>query len=123
VGAGVGIGAAPAVGDPSLAGTLSWAGLAYLPLVLCFVGLALVAQGLRTGTWWVWALLVASIVVGLYGPLFDLPQAVLDAAPFGLVPAVPAEDLDATPLAVMTLVAAALVTLGAGAFRRRDLAA
>jgi ABC-2 type transport system permease protein len=121
-GAGVGIGAGSSVGDPSLVGQFAVASLAYLPLVLCFTGLALVAHGLGTGTWWLWTVLVASIVVGLYGPLFDLPQPVLDAAPFGLVPALPDEPA-VTPLVLMVVVAGALVAAGTGAYRRRDLVA
>ena len=119
----LGLGAAGAVGDPALAVDFTAASLAYLPLVLCFAGLAALVQGLgRGGTPAVWALLVASILVGLYGPLFDLPAAVLDAAPFGLVPDVPGAALDVAPLAAMTALAVALTAAASAAFRRRDLA-
>lgn len=96
-GVGLGLGVAASVGDLALVAEFSVAPSACLALVLCFVGLALLGYGLRAGTWWVWLLLVASIVVGLYGPVLDLPDAVLDSAPFGLVPAVPAEPLDVVP--------------------------
>ncbi|UZN05144.1 ABC transporter permease [Cellulomonas sp. S1-8] len=119
----LGAGAASAVGDGDLVGEFTLAALTYLPVVLCFVGLAALAHGLRAGTWWLWVLLVASIVVGIYGPLLDLPPAVLDAAPFSLVPLAPAEPVTVAPLALLTLVAAALVAAGAVALRRRDLAA
>ncbi|MFS0700644.1 hypothetical protein AB6N24_11800 [Cellulomonas sp. 179-A 4D5 NHS] len=70
---------------------------------------------------------MGAIVVGLYGPLLDLPAAALDLAPFGLVPAVPSEHLEAGPLAAMGAVAVLLAGAGAGAgavaFRRRDLVA
>ncbi|MBC8091523.1 MAG: polyketide antibiotic transporter, partial [Pseudonocardia sp.] len=120
---GVALGVGVSVGDTSLVGEFALASLAYLPLVLCFVGLAALGYGLRAATWWVWLLLVASILVGLYGPVLDLPEAVLDAAPFGLVSAVPAEDLDVVPLLGMAAVAAALLLAGAATFRRRDLTA
>lgn len=122
-GTALGAGVGASVGDASLVGEFALASLAYLPLVLCFVGLAALGYGLRAGTWWVWLLLVASILVGLYGPVLDLPEVVLDAAPFGLVPAVPAEDLDVVPLLGMVGVALALLLTGAAAFRRRDLTA
>lgn len=122
-GLGLGAGAASAVSDPGLVGELTLAALAYLPIVLCFLGLAALAHGLRTGTWWVWVLLVASILVGLYGPLFNLPDAVLDAAPFALIPRAPFEAVAATPLVLITGVAAALVLVAAAALRRRDLTA
>ena len=120
-GFGLRAGVAASVGEPRLVWDLTTAGLAYLPLLLCFVGLAALAHGLHAGTWWVWTVLVAAIVVGMYGPTLNLPDAVLNAAPFGLVPAVPSVALDILPLAVMTVVAATLVALGTGTFRRRDL--
>ena len=121
-GFGLGAGAAASVGEPRLVWDLTIASLAYLPLILCFAGLAALVHGLHAGTWWVWTVVVAAMVVGMYGPL-NLPDAVLNAAPFGLVPAVPSVALDILPLVVMTVVAAALVALGTGAFRRRDLSA
>ncbi|GIG41238.1 ABC transporter [Cellulomonas phragmiteti] len=120
-GLGLGAGAAVSVGDPGLAGPFAVGSLAYLPLVLCFAGLAAVAHGWRAGTWWVWALLVASILVGLYGPLFRLPDAVLDAAPFALVARVPSESVSVGALvatAATALVLAAVATAGLG---RRDV--
>jgi ABC-2 type transport system permease protein len=122
-GFGLGLGAGSSTGDTGLVAAFPLAGLAYLPVVACFVGLATLAHGLRAGTWWVWTLLVASIVVGLYGPLLNLPMAVLDVAPFGLVPAVPYEALDAGPLTLLTVAGAVLVALGTVAYRRRDLEA
>ena len=123
-GFGLGGGAAGVLGRPEMTWDFTVAALAYLPVVLCFAGLAVVGNGVRgLGTWWVWLLLVASILVGLYGPLLNLPQSVLDVAPFGLVPAVPGAALDVAPLAWMTVVAALLVAAGTTAFRRRDLTA
>ncbi|QTE30805.1 ABC transporter permease [Pengzhenrongella sicca] len=119
----LGLGAAASVGDPDLTWQLAGASLAYLPIVLCFGALAALAFGLRSGGWAVWALLVASIVVGVYGPLFNLPAGAIDAAPFGLVPLVPSEPFDALPLVLMCAVVAALVTGAAAALRRRDLRA
>jgi ABC-2 type transport system permease protein len=120
-GLGLGVGAASSVKSSALIGELAVAGLAYLPLVLCFAGLAALAHGVHSGTWWVWAVLVSSVLVGLYGTVLGLPQAVLDVAPFGLVPAVPSEAPDAVPLIAMSLVAIALAVLGTAAYRRRDL--
>lgn len=122
-GLGFGLGFLSATQDASMVGEFAVAGLALLPLVLCVVGAAILAYGRATGTWWVWVLLVASMPVGLYGPLLNLPGALLDAEPFGLVPAVPGEELSPAPLAWMSGVALALLALGATAFRKRDLAA
>lgn len=122
-GFGLGAGAASSVSDPGLVGEFSFAALAYLPVVLCFLGLAALAHGLRAGTWWVWVLLVASILVGLYGPLFNLPGAVLDAAPFALVPKVPYETVNPGTLLLITTVAGVLSAMAAAGLRRRDLVA
>ncbi|WP_258723323.1 hypothetical protein [Cellulomonas sp. NS3] len=119
----LGAGAAGSLGAPGLVGELALASLAYLPVLACFAGLAVLAYGLGAPTWGVWVVLVASIVVGVYGPLLDLPQPLLDAAPFGLVPAVPEAPLEAAPLVGMAVVALALTAAGAAAFRRRDLVA
>src|SRR5690606_32625767 len=70
-GLGLGAGIASSTGDSGFVVAFALAALAYLPIVLCFAGLAALAHGLRAGTWWVWVVLVASIVVGLYGPLFN----------------------------------------------------
>lgn len=122
-GVALGVGAAGAVGDAGLVGELALGSLAYLPLVACFAGLAALAYAVGAPTWGLWLVLVGSIVVGLYGPLLDLPAAVLDLAPFGLVPAVPSEQMEAAPLAAMGAVAVLLTAAGAAAFRRRDLVA
>lgn len=123
-GFGLGAGAGASIGEPSLAWDFTAAALAYLPVVLCFAGLAVLAYGLlRLGGWWVWLLLVGSILIGLYGPILNLPDAVLDAEPFGLVPQVPGAEFDAVPLLWMSLVAVALIAAGTLAFRKRDLEA
>lgn len=121
-GLGLGAGAAASVGDAGLVLPLALGSLVYLPLVLCFAGLAAVAHGLRAGTWWVWTLLVVSIVLGLYGPLFNLPDAVLDATPFALVPRAPHEDVTAAAVLGPTLLAAALVATATAGLQRRDVA-
>ncbi|MBO1753437.1 hypothetical protein J4G33_16645 [Actinotalea sp. BY-33] len=117
----LGLGAGLSTGRAGLAGEFAVAALVHLPLVLCFAGLAALAYAARTGTWGVWLLLVASILVGLYGPILNLPDVVLDAAPFGLVPALPHEALELGPLVAQGAVALALVLLATRAFRRRDL--
>ncbi len=122
-GLGLGLGALSTAGGESVVGEFTAAGLAFLPLVLCFAGAAVLAYGLHSGTWWVWVLVVASLVVGLYGPALNMPDAVLDAEPFGLVPAVPSVELDPVPLLWMSAAAVVLTAAGTAAFRRRDLEA
>lgn len=118
-GLGLGLGAAGAVDGAVTACTL--ASLAHLPVVAAFVALAALLHGTGAPAWPGWALLVASVVVGVYGPVLGLPDAVLDVAPFGLVPAVPAAALDLAPLVALTAVAVALTAGALAAVRRRDL--
>ncbi|ADG76422.1 anibiotic ABC transporter efflux pump [Cellulomonas flavigena DSM 20109] len=122
-GFGLGAGVASSVGGGGHVGAFTAAALVYLPVVLGFQAVAALAHGARAGTWWVWLLLVTSILVGLYGPLFNLPDAVLDAAPFALVPHAPYEAVTVLPLALLTLTAGALTATAAVALRRRDMTA
>jgi polyether ionophore transport system permease protein len=71
----------------------------------------------------VWGLLGACYLVGLLGPLLDLPEWVLDVSPFSHVPQLPAAEFTATPLLALTAIAAALTAVGLVGFRRRDVPA
>lgn len=119
----LGAGAAGSVGDAGLVVDLTLAALVHLPTVALFTALAAAVHGAALPSWTTWAVLVASIVVGLYGPLLGLPSAVLDAAPFGLVPALPAEAFDLAPVLGVSAGAAVLLGVGLALHRRRDLRA
>ncbi len=119
-----GLGIASSTGETSVVWDFTLAALVYLPVALGFAGLAAVAYGLpRGGVWWVWTLLIGSIVLGMYGPLFNLPEAVSDRLPFALVPALPAAAFDAGAVLAVTAAAAALLAVASALFRRRDLTA
>jgi ABC-2 type transport system permease protein len=68
-----------------------------------------------------WAALGGSLLLGQLGPLLQLPQVVMDLSPFSHVPQLPAAPVSWTPLIVLALLAAVLVTAGVAGFRRRDL--
>jgi ABC-2 type transport system permease protein len=68
-----------------------------------------------------WGGLAFAFVVGQFGGVLDLPQAVINLSPFVHPPLLPAADLDVTPVVVLLLVAVALAAVGVAAFRRRDL--
>ncbi|OPX05813.1 ABC transporter permease [Mycobacterium sp. AT1] len=70
-----------------------------------------------------WGVLTAFIAVYLLGSLSNSPQWMLDLEPFAHVPHVGAGTFSATPLCWLMGIDAALITLGAIAFRRRDLTA
>lgn len=123
-GLGAGVAAAAVTGDAGQLGRLLGATLAPLPAVLVVAGVAAVLVGVLP-RWAVlaWAALTWVVLVGLFAPLLKLPDWVTRLSPFGWVPAVPSVPADPVPLAVLTLLAAALCTLAVTGFRRRDLEA
>ncbi|WP_156721144.1 ABC transporter permease [Mycobacterium sp. Root135] len=70
-----------------------------------------------------WGVLTAFIAVYLIGSLSNSPQWLLDIEPFAHVPQVGTGTFSATPLWWLLGVDAALIALGAVAFRSRDLTA
>jgi ABC-2 type transport system permease protein len=57
----------------------------------------------------------------MIGPLIGLPDWLYNLSPFEFVPRIPSADFDVVPLAVMTVIAAALISAGLLGIRRRDL--
>ncbi len=93
-----------------------------IPAVLVLVGVAVLLIGwLPRATVLAWALMAVAFVVGWLGALLSLPEWFRGLSPYEHLPQVPIEDVAITPLVVLTLLAAALVTLGALGFRRRDI--
>ena len=99
------------------------AALVQLPAVLVLGGIAVAVMGWlpRLGAPIAWGALIGSLVIGQFGGLLELPQAVMNLSPFSHVPAVPAEVLDPVPLLVLLALAAALYAIGFLGWRHRDL--
>ncbi|WP_432548560.1 ABC transporter permease [Kineococcus sp. SYSU DK004] len=112
------------VTDPG-PGTYLVAVLAHVPALAVHLGLtaALYAWVPRAAAAVPWALLAFAAVVGVFGPLLDVPAAVAALDPFDAAPRVPLEDVTAAPLLATAAVAAALWALAFAGFRRRDLPA
>jgi ABC-2 type transport system permease protein len=62
-----------------------------------------------------------AVLLGLFGPVLQLPQPVLDASPFPHVPKLPGAEFTATPLLWLTGVAVVVLAAGLSGFRRRDI--
>ncbi|WP_069813860.1 ABC transporter permease [Streptomyces sp. TP-A0874] len=122
-GASMGLGYGAAAGD---IGRHTWrlltAALVLAPGVWFVASVAALLFGARPRlTSASWGLVGAFLLLGLYGPMLDLPQPVLDLSPFTHLPKVPAEEAAAAPLLALAVGAAVLTAAGLAAFRRRDV--
>ncbi|MFC0682174.1 ABC transporter permease [Lysobacter korlensis] len=110
-------------GYPERLGSSVGAAAAHIPTALVFVGLVGVIFGVlpRLTAPLGWGLLTLGIVVGQFGDLLQLPQAVQDVSPFAHSPGLPADRLEPAALVVLATLAALAVALGVAAFRRRDV--
>ncbi len=116
-GFGTGLTYAAVTGDASQVLRMVGAALVSLPAVLFLIGVALVLFGwLPRATVAAWGVFAVIVAVGIFGPLLDLPQWLLDLSPFEALPAAPAEDMTWTPVAVVSAIA-----LGTDGSRRRRL--
>jgi ABC-2 type transport system permease protein len=104
---------------PSLLG----AALSQLPAALAVAAVSVLAFGLMP-RWSVacgWLAVAVAGLIELFGPLFSLPQWVLDISPFTHLPKLPGESASAPPLAWLSAAALALAVVGLAGFRRRDI--
>ena len=103
---------------PSLiVGSLSFAPALWVLSGIAFALFGVLPRAMAAG----WGALGAFFVIGMFGPLFELPSWIIDLSPFQHVPAIPAEDFSAQPLIILTAIAAGLVGVGLIGFRRRDV--
>ncbi|MBE8517936.1 ABC transporter permease [Amycolatopsis sp. H6(2020)] len=105
----------------SLADTLSGM-LVQLPAAWVVVALAVTIFGLLPGfSAAAWAVGALALLLSLFGPILDLPQAVLDVSPFQHPPKIPGQELTATPLGWLGGIAVVALAAGLTGWRRRDV--
>ncbi|MEV8375847.1 ABC transporter permease [Kribbella sp. NPDC056861] len=93
-----------------------------LPAIWIVTALAVLLFGLLPKlTTAAWVLFGAFLLLGQFGPLFDLPQGLMDVSPYAHTPRLPGGDFSATPVIVLAAIAAILLAVGATSFRRRDI--
>ncbi len=110
------------VDDMGQVGRLLGAGLVQLPAAWLLTGIVIAAFGLVPRLVVVgWAALIAFLLLGQLGPIFELNQSVMDISPFAHVPKLPAADVTITPIAWLLAVALALTAAGLVGLRRRDI--
>ncbi len=116
----LGLATAWSTGDGRRVGSLTAAGLAYLPAVLVVAGVAVVLFGAAPRASAAgWAVFGGVAFVALLGAGLQLPQWVLDLSPTTHVGTPPQGAVAGTALVVLSVVAAALVAAGFAGFRRR----
>ncbi|WP_290050626.1 ABC transporter permease [Amycolatopsis solani] len=96
--------------------------LVQLPAAWVVVALAVAIFGLLPAySAAAWAVGALALLLSLFGPVVNLPQAVLDVSPFQHPPKLPGQEFAATP--IVWLLAVAAVALGAGlaGWKRRDV--
>ena len=117
-----GVGAALVTGDVRHLWELTVAHLNQVPAVWVVLAMATLLFGvLPRAVPAAWALVAFGLIAGTFGPLLDLPEAVLDLSPFAPAAAMPLEGFRFAPVLVLTLLAAGIAAVGFLAFRRRDL--
>ncbi|WP_055492115.1 ABC transporter permease [Streptomyces sp. TP-A0356] len=115
-------GAGFALGYGGKTGPILGACLVQLPAVWVIGGLAVLLYGvLPRGALAAWGVAGAALLIGWVGPALNLPQAVLDASPFGHLPKLPGGQMTWAPVLTLTGIAVVLVAGGLVALRRRDM--
>jgi ABC-2 type transport system permease protein len=121
-GAATGLGAAIVTGDAAHVWELTAAHLAYAPAVALVLAVAALLFGVAPRfIALTWVVLGYALIVGLFGPLMDLPSWAFDLSPFEHVARMPVEAFAIAPLAVLAAMAASAVVAGLSAFGRRDV--
>ena len=68
-----------------------------------------------------WGLLAAFVVVGEFGPLWHLPEWVMDLSPLRHAPTLPVSSDGLLPVLLLLAAAVVISALGLLGWRRRDL--
>jgi ABC-2 type transport system permease protein len=122
VGLSAGFAHGAASGNMAELGRVLVAALAQLPAVWVLTGITVAVFGLAPGLIMAgWGALVLFVVLGQLGSVLGLPEWMMDISPFSHSPQLPGGEVSATPLILLTAVAAVLVVAGLSAFRRRDI--
>lgn len=113
---------AASTGESEQAGRVVLGALVQVPAAWVITSLVVLAFGLAPRFVVLgWAALLALLLLGEFGPLFQLDRWVMDLSPFAHTPKLPGGELTAAPLLALVAVAALLVGIGLAGFRRRDV--
>lgn len=103
-------------------GQMLGAGIAQLPAIWVLTAIAVALFGLAprlvVGGW---IALVVFLILGQFGDVLGLSEAVMNVSPFAHSPRLPGGEFSATPVLWLCLIAIALGIAGFVGFRRRDV--
>lgn len=122
IGVTAGLTSAGAVNTPHQFWRVVAAALIQAPAVFVMIGIGVAGFGVA-GRLSVagWAALAGFVVLGEFGRLLSLPQALIDLSPFTHTPRLPGVALSWVPVAWLGGIAVALCAVGLARFRRRDI--
>lgn len=122
VGVSAGLVSTVQVGDIGQLGRIVVAALVQIPAAWLIIGIVVAAFGLVPRLIVLgWVALAGFVLLGEFGSLFNLSQVVMDISPFTHVPRMPGGDFAPAPMVWLTAIAAGLIVIGLGGFRRRDV--
>ena len=122
VGLSAGLVSAKQVGDVDELWRVLAGALVQIPAVWLVIGIVAAAFGLAPRAIVAgWIALLAFMLLGEFGSLFNLSQLVMDISPFAHVPRLPGGPFSVAPMLWLTAVAAGLIAVGMAGFRRRDV--
>jgi ABC-2 type transport system permease protein len=104
-------------------GTVLGAAFVELPAIFVMVAITALLVGLFPKLIAaVWVLLCYSFMMLYFGRMFDIPEWAARISPFGNIPQLPIEEFSATPIVLLSVIAALLCAVGLAGYRRRDIA-
>jgi ABC-2 type transport system permease protein len=116
------LGYAAATRDASVVGGVVAGAAVQIPAACVMIGIVVAVFGLAPRfTVAAWGFLVAFLLIGEFGAVFNLPQWVMNVSPFAHTPRLPGGELQLLPLVGLLVVAAAFTGIGIAGFTRRDI--
>jgi len=98
------------------------AALVQLPALWVIVGVTVALFGIAPkAVSAAWGVAGAALLIAMFGPVVNAPQAVLDVSPFSHIPKLPGQDVTATPLVWLSGIAVVTLAAGLAGWRRRDV--